>query len=106
MHVQIVTFTLKEGADHEAFRAGCEEAAPAFAAAPGLIAKIWLHDPATGTYGGVYTWEDRAAFEAYTRSELFAALAADPNIAGVESRDFAILDGPTRVTRGMVGVAA
>jgi heme-degrading monooxygenase HmoA len=106
MHVQIVTFTLNEGADPDAVQADFDDAAPAFAAAPGLIAKIWLHDPATNTYGGVYTWEDRAAFDAYTRSELFAALAADPNVTGIESRDFAVLDGPTRVTRGLVGVPA
>ena len=104
MHVQVVNFQLKN-MDDQQFRTMCDELAPTFAAVPGMIAKIWLADPASGTYGGVYTWEDEAAFLAYTRSELFAAVARNPNFANVTSRDFAAIEGPTRVTRGLAAVA-
>jgi quinol monooxygenase YgiN len=99
MHVQVVNFQLRE-MDEAAFRAQCDELAPAFAAIPGLVSKVWLADGASGTYGGVYTWESRAAYEAYTRSELFAAVASNPNFANITSRDFGVLEGPTRVTHG------
>jgi quinol monooxygenase YgiN len=105
MHVQIVHFRLKDLTD-EAFRALCDELAPAFAAVPGLLAKVWLASPATNTYGGVYTWRDRQAMEDYTGSELFAAVVAHPHFAGVTSTDFGVLEGPTRITCGHAGVAA
>jgi quinol monooxygenase YgiN len=105
MYIQVVTFQLKD-LSQEAFEADCDETAPAFAAVPGLIAKVWLADPTTNTYGGVYTWESRSACEAYLRSELFAAVASHPNLVAVTSREFAVLAGPTRVTRGLVGATA
>ncbi len=104
MHVQIVNFQL-QGIDEAGFRAMCDELAPAFAAFPGLIAKIWLADSTSGAYGGVYTWENKAAYEAYTRSELFNAVATNPNFTNITSRDFAILHGPTAVTRGLAAAA-
>lgn len=104
MHVQIVNFQL-QGIDESGFRAMCDELAPAFAALPGLIAKVWLADAASGTYGGVYTWENKEAYEAFTRSDLFNAVATNPNFTNITSHDFAILDGPTAVTRGLAAAA-
>lgn len=105
MYIQVVTFQLKD-LSQEAFEADCDETAPAFAAAPGLIAKVWLADPTTNTYGGVYTWASQSACEAYLRSDLFAAVAGHPNLVAVTSREFGVLDGPTRITRGLVGATA
>jgi quinol monooxygenase YgiN len=104
MHVQVVNFQLRD-MDEGAFRAQCDELAETFAAIPDLIAKLWLADAASGTYGGVYTWENKDAYEAYTRSDLFNAVATNPHFANVTSRDFGVLDGPTRVTRGLVAAA-
>jgi hypothetical protein len=105
MHIQIVTFRLT-GLSHEAFGALCDGLAPTFAAVPGLLSKVWLASPGTNTYGGVYTWRDREAMEAFTRSELFAGIGAHPNFAGVTATDFGVLEGPTRVTSGPVPDAA
>jgi len=100
MHIQVVNFQLN-GVNQEEYIKLCEEEAPTFAAIPGLLSKVWLADPATNTYGGVYTWRDRQAMEDYIQSELFHAVLTAPEIAGVTSRGFAILEGPTRVTRGL-----
>jgi heme-degrading monooxygenase HmoA len=105
MHIQNVRFHLREMSE-EQFRALCDEVAPAFAAIPGLISKVWLASPATNTYGGVYTWVSREAFVAFTASELFQAVATNPNFAQVSSQDFGLLEGPTRVTYGLPGVPA
>src|SRR6476661_7327238 len=104
MHVQVVNFQLRD-MDETAFRAMCDELAPTFATIPGLVAKLWLVDAASGTYGGVYTWESKDAYEAYTRSELFRAVATNPNFANITNRDFGVLEGPTRTTRGLVAAA-
>jgi quinol monooxygenase YgiN len=102
MHIQIINFQLN-GVTEAEFRTQCDGLAGAFAALPGLHSKVWLADPATGTYGGVYTWEDRAAMESYLASDLFKAVSGHPNLSGITSRDFGVIEGPTRVTRGLIG---
>lgn len=105
MHVQVVTFHLKDLSDAD-YRSACDGWAPAFAAVPGLLSKIWLADEATNTYGGIYTWVDRAAMAAFAESDLFKAVAANPNLADITSRDFSILDGPGVITAARVPAAA
>jgi hypothetical protein len=96
-HIQIVTFQLA-GLEPDAYRAHCEAAASAFTEIPGLRAKAWLANPSTNTYGGVYAWENPEAMEAYLSGPIFGALLANPGIANVTSRDFAVLERPTEIT--------
>lgn len=105
MHIAVVNFHLKD-MTHEQFLAACDELAPAFAAVPGLISKVWLSDPASNTYGGVYTWRDRAAFEAFVAGDLAKGVVTHPNFADVTIRDFGVLEAPTAVTRGLPAAAA
>ena len=100
MYIQIVNFNLSNTTPAE-FEELCRELAPQFAALPGLISKVWLADPVSNTFGGVYTWQDRAAYEAFTRSELFKAVASHPNLSNIASHGFDILEEPTRETRGL-----
>ena len=99
MKIQIVTFQL-DGIDEDAYSGVCDEMAPAFAAVPGLQAKLWLADRTTNTYGGVYVFSDADAQAAFAESDLFAAVASNPNLAGASSRAFDILPGPTAMTGG------
>ena len=105
MHIQIINFHLK-GVSEAGFRGLCDEVAPAFAELPGLISKVWLANRTTNTYGGVYTWATREAMEEYAKSDLFKAVATNPNLADITSIDFDVLEEPTSVTRGLVGVPA
>jgi quinol monooxygenase YgiN len=100
MYVQIVNFNLNNTTPAE-FENLCQQLAPQFAALPGLISKVWLADPVSNTFGGVYTWQDRTAYEAFTRTELFRGVASHPNLSNVTSHGFDILEGPTRQTRGL-----
>jgi hypothetical protein len=100
MHVAILDFRLRD-LTHEQFLAKCDELAPALANVPGLISKVFLADRATNTYGGVYTWADKASLEAFARGDLGKAIASNPNLAELTIKDYAVLDGPTRVTRGL-----
>jgi Putative mono-oxygenase ydhR len=99
MHIQVVTFQL-DGIDDAAYQAHAEQAAPAFAALPGLRAKIWLANQQTSTYGGIYTWDDITAMRAYQSGEIFQGLQANPHMIDVTVTDFPVLAGPTNVTRG------
>lgn len=105
MHVQIVTFNLKDLRDAD-YRTACDGLADLIAQVPGLISKAWLADEQSNTYGGVYTWVDRAAMETYRRSDIFKAVAANPNFVNITSWDFEVLEGPSGVTQGLTTVAA
>jgi hypothetical protein len=106
MVVQIVQFQLA-GIGPAEYEAHAEGIAPAFARLPGLIAKVWLGDPAEDAYGGVYLWTDRAAAEAYAEGELLAAARRNPAFAGFRSTILDTLAAPTALTaRGLAGLFA
>ena len=100
MHIQIVNFHLKDISE-EGYKKICDEMAPTFADVDGLTSKVWLANTETNTYGGIYFWRDRQAMENYAQSELCQAVLKHPNLSGITSKDFAVLEGPTRITRGL-----
>ena len=100
MHVQIVLFQLK-GVSEEEYAALCSDLAPAFASVPGLVSKVWLADSSKGTFGGVYFWKDRDAMEAFAKTELFKSVVTHPNLTNITSTDYAAMEAPTKITRGL-----
>jgi heme-degrading monooxygenase HmoA len=100
MHILIINFAL-EGISEEQYGAQVESVAPAFAKLPGLVSKTFLANEQTNTYGGVYVWQDREAMEAYKESEIYKGMMANPYFKDVTVKDFAVLEGPTRITRGL-----
>jgi hypothetical protein len=99
MHIQVITFKL-DGIDDADYQAHAEQDAPVFAALPGLRAKIWLANPQANTYGGIYVFDDVAAMRAYQGGKIFRGLQENPHMIDVTVRDFSVLAGPTKVTRG------
>lgn len=99
MPIQVITFKLN-GIDDAAYQTHAQQNAPMFAALPGLRAKIWLANQQTNTYGGIYTWDDIAPMKAYQGGKILQGLQANPHMTDVTVRDFSVLAGPTRVTRG------
>ena len=100
MQILIVNFSL-DGLSEEQFASSCDELAPAFAAVPGLVSKVWLADRAEGIFGGVYTFESEKAVDDYLQSDLFAGVGSTPGFVNISVRRFGVLDGPTRITRGL-----
>jgi len=101
MHIQMINFQLS-GVTEGEYAALCDELAPIFAAVPGLVRKVWLANSDTGIYGGVYVWRDRQAMEDFTKTELFDSVENHPALTNITSRDFGVLEGPTKVTRGSI----
>lgn len=100
MHVQILTFSLRDISDAD-YRSACDGLARVLVRVPGLIWMAWLADEETNTYGGVSVWVDRAAMEDYLHGDLFVAVAADPDLVNIASRGFDLLERPSRVTRAL-----
>ena len=104
MQILIVNFNL-DGLSEEDFTSSCDDLAPAFAAVPGLASKVWLADRAEGIYGGVYTFESEQAVDDYLQSDLWAGVGSNPSLVNISVRRFGVLEGPTRVTRGLAQAA-
>ena len=100
MQILIVNFNL-DGLCEEDFASSCDELAPACAEVPGLASKVWLADRAEGIFGGVYAFESETAVDDYLQSDLWAGVGSTPGLVNISVRRFGILDGPTRVTRGL-----
>lgn len=100
MQALIVNFNLN-GITRSDYEGVCSELAPAFAAVPGLISKHWLADEPNNTYGGIYLFQDQTALDGFLASELFAGVGGNPALVNATAKPFSILEGPTRVTRGM-----
>lgn len=105
MEIVLVSFSL-QGLSEQEYAAMCEQLAPAFAAVPGLVSKVWLADTSEGVYGGVYTFESAGAVDEFLTSELFAGVGRTPELVNVSVRRFGVLQEPTAVTRGWATVAA
>jgi hypothetical protein len=95
--IQIVQFRLA-GISATQYLEHAELVAPRFKELAGLASKVWLANAETNTYGGLYTWHDRAALEHYRATDLYAQLISNPHLVELSDRDFAILPQPTRVT--------
>src|SRR3954463_5211635 len=104
VQILIVNFNL-DGLSEEDFARSCDELAPAFAAVPGLASKVWLADRAEGTFGGGYTFDSETAVDDYLQWGLFAGGGSAPGLVNFSVRRFGVLDGPTRVPRGLVDPA-
>ncbi len=104
MHIQIVNFQLK-GISEEDYRGHCETIASAFANLPGLISKTWLANQETNTYGGIYVWRDLQAMDEYIETDLYRGMLANPHFDNIIVKDLAVLENPTRATRGTYEVA-
>ena len=105
MEVVIINFSL-DGLTEAEYRAKCDEIAPAFAAVPGLVSKVWLADTADGVYGGVYTFEDGGAVDAFMSSDLARHVASTPTFAASPCAASESSKARPRVTRGLVGASA
>jgi hypothetical protein len=97
MIIQIVHFRL-DGISGAEYLQHAEQVAPHFTRVLGLVSKVWLADAETNTYGGLYTWRDRAALERYRASEMYAQMIGNPHFVELTEREFAVLAQPTEVT--------
>lgn len=97
-HISIFNYRI-QNIDDAGWSRVCGEVAPAFAAVPGLVANVWLRGEEDAR-GGVYLWEDKAAYAAFLASDLGKAIRSHPNIADLTIRDYAIDEAPTWVTQG------
>ena len=101
MHAQVITFGLKDITE-EQFKEAVSADVPVFAKMPELLGKVWLRDPETNTYGGLYLWADQESYERYIKGEVFDAIKGNPHLKNVESRDFGVFEDLSSLTMPML----
>ena len=99
MRIRIVTFAL--GVPREDFIHRATELAPAFTSWPGLLAKWWLGDTDSDTYGGVYLFASREDADRSRDTDLFRSMFTNPALQEVTVREYDLLDAPTSITAPM-----
>ena len=104
MHVQVVTFGLK-GITEDEYHEACEVETATFAALPGLVAKTWLRNAETNSYGGMYLWRDRESCEEYMAGDVFKSIESDPTLVDVTSKDFEVFEDLTKATQPGLAIA-
>ena len=72
----------------------------------GLLAKVWLADPASNTYGGVYTFASEADLDRFLSLPAVRRRRRPSQPRQPEVRRFQVLEEPTRVTHGLSPSAA
>jgi hypothetical protein len=107
MIVRIVTFALS-GIDHDQYHQHASTVAEGFNRWPGLVAKLWLHDPTDGRYGGAYLFTDQAAADLSRATDLFTGMMRNAAFADLTVDEYHVLDELTAVTGGIVaaGIAS
>ena len=93
----MITFGLKDITE-EQFHEAVSGDAPVFAGMPRLLAKVWLRDPETNTYGGLYLWDDQEAYEEYVKGDVFSAIKGNPHLQNFESRDLGVFEDLSAIT--------
>ena len=96
MRIRIVTFGLNIPA--EDYTAHAVHIAPEFTAWTGLLAKWWLGDTASGTFGGVYLFASQYDADRSRETDRFRGMFANPALKDVTVREYDVLDAPTAIT--------
>jgi hypothetical protein len=68
---------------HALFRVVCIITTPFFVGLPGFRSKLWMVDPATGDFAGLYEWDDAATARAYAEglSHILRILSAPGSVS-------------------------
>jgi hypothetical protein len=82
------------------------QAADRIAQLDGLRWKIWIHDDAARTAGGLYLFDDEESARAFGDRILPNSLGALPGVSGISATYFDVDEALTAVTRGPVEALA
>ncbi len=100
MTQQILQLNFFLGVSDEEWEKAAKDLAGTFAEVPGLGWKVWIMNAARHEAGGIYLFDDEASTKAFLESELAKAVKNHPAVKDLDLRQFAVLEEPTRTTRG------
>jgi quinol monooxygenase YgiN len=99
--VLVTNFTYSVGRPE--FEQMAAQLAPAFAAVPGCLWKIWLIDADKKQAGAVYLFNDDAALQAFKASPLVASVLSHPALSNFDLKERDIVRDVSLLTRAPLG---
>jgi hypothetical protein len=102
MSQTMVQITFKLAMPLATYEQIAEAAAPAIAAVPGLLWKVWGINSTAGEAGSTYLFTDAASARVFLAGPSIAHLAELPGVSDLKVEQFTILANPTSVTRGPI----
>ena len=84
-----VNFTLNVSADE--WRKVAAEVAPAFAAVPGLVWKVWNFNEQTGEGGGFYMFQDERSLADFAASPLAEMVRTSPALKDLSMKTYDVM---------------
>lgn len=106
MSAQVLQINYKFNVSRADFEREFGPVAAEIAKVPGLRWKIWLFNEAESSGGGCYLVDDEASLQDYLGGPVVAALKSHPAFSQLWVQTFAVLEGPTAVTRGPVEIGS
>jgi Putative mono-oxygenase ydhR len=103
MIVQMVKY--KSGLSDEEARRVIAERAPQYEALPRLRQKLYIREPETGAYGGIYLWEDEQSMREFRQSDLAATIPDAYRVEGEPRVEIFELVSVLREEEGVVPAA-
>ena len=99
MPQKILVTNFTYSVSREEFENMAAELAPAFAAVPGCLWKIWLIDAEKKEAGAVYLFNDEAALQQFKASDLVASVLSHPALSNFDLKERDILQQVSEQTR-------
>ena len=72
--MQVLIILYKSALDIERVKQLFRERAGKYGAVPGLLQKLYVHDPATAEAGGIYLFESSESLDSFRRSDLESSI--------------------------------
>ena len=104
MYTRIVTFRLN-GPTGDEYRQHAAAIADAFAAWDGLVAKLWIAEPGSETYGGIYVFASKDHADRSRQTPEFTGLVVNPGFTDLAINEYEVLDDLTARTGGVLTAA-
>ena len=100
MIVQVVKY--KSGLSAAEVRRVIAERAPRYEALPRLRQKLYIREPETGEYGGIYVWDDEESMREFRQSDLAATIPEAYRVEGEPRVEIFELVSVLRADEGVV----
>jgi hypothetical protein len=106
MSAKILQVNFKFNVPRDAYEQTVSPMANDFSVVRGCRWKIWLMNEAESEAGGIYLFDNDASLKAFLEGPLVAQVTSHPALSEFSVKQFEVMEGVTKITRGPIEKAA